>query len=702
MTNTRFSHRYGGHLDGRKPFKTNSFMKTTRFASSRTRNLTAALLACGLFCQWQASAANPAVVGLWRFDEANGTTAVDSSGYGNNGTLTGENGVVPTRTTGQAGFGNALVITNDTLDHSYVTIPSAPSLMVGQTATNPWSITVWAYENSEGTSNFISSYGRFLTIDDGNTFQFESGASGDSEVYTWSGITPAWQLPWGIGNSVSPLFDQWVHWAVVYDGTNLTVYRDANQGPNGGVLSMPVTSPLYYSGYTGAILIGSELDQPPSVNWNGMLDDVAVFAGALSPAQVATVMSGNFTPFMGGPPAVVSQPQSQSVPQGSSVSFNFGASGQTPLHYQWYFGTNKISSISNPTAATATLVLNNAQVNQSGTYSVVVSNTVSTLTSSPASLVVFNNSLVGLWRFNEPSGTNALDSSGLGNNGAIAGENGNVPARVAGQSGFGGALRFTNNGADHAFVAIPPNGTLAVGQTPTSPWTIAAWVYENSDGTGDFVSTYGRILTIDDGTALQLESGASGDDEFYTWARASGGWQIAWGFGNSVTPILDQWVHWAVTYDGTNITVYRDGNTGPNGGVSSQPVFDAIGGYLGYSSAITIGTELAQDGTRNWNGMLDDVAVFNVALSQTQVQTIMGGDFSTFVPRPSLAIQRDPVHTALSWSMNAATFQLQSATSLTSPSWTNVTNQPAPNGNNLTVTLPSSGAGNKYFRLIGP
>src|SRR5690349_13286390 len=62
---------------------------------------------------------------------------------------------------------------------------------------------------------------------------------------------------------------------------------------------------------------------------------------------------------------------------------------------------------------------------------------------------------VGLWRFNEGSGTNAADSSGFGNNGTLTGENGNVPAWVAGQAGFGGALRFTNDGLDHAYVDIP-------------------------------------------------------------------------------------------------------------------------------------------------------------------------------------------------------------------------------------------------------
>src|SRR6266571_9530572 len=44
--------------------------------------------------------------------------------------------------------------------------------------------------------------------------------------------------------------------------------------------------------------------------------------------------------------------------------------------------------------------------------------------------------VVGLWRFNEGTGTNINDSSGFNNNGTLAGENGNIPAWVAGQSGF--------------------------------------------------------------------------------------------------------------------------------------------------------------------------------------------------------------------------------------------------------------------------
>ena len=123
---------------------------------------------------------------------------------------------------------------------------------------------------------------------------------------------------------MTPLLDQWEHWAVVYDGTNFTVYLNGNQSPNGGVASQLVTAALGCVAYQGSILIGSETDQTPDRNWNGMLDDVAVFAGALTQAQIQTVMSGDFSGFLGGPPGIVSQPQSVLSPPGSTATFSVG------------------------------------------------------------------------------------------------------------------------------------------------------------------------------------------------------------------------------------------------------------------------------------------------------------------------------------------------------------------------------------------
>jgi hypothetical protein len=641
---------------------------------------------------------NPSLVGLWRFDEGSGTNVSDSSGLGNNGTLQGDNGNLPTWTAGQTGFGNALAFNNDGVNHTYVSIPASPSLQIGQTATNPWSITAWAYESSDGTYDFVADYGRIMVIDDGFAFQLESGASGDGELYTYNedGDNTAWNIGWGIGSPVTPLLDQWEHWAVTYDGTNLTVYLNGDEAPSGGVAAQLITASLGFVGYQGAITIGSELDQSATCNWNGMLDDVAMFAGALTPAQIQTVMSGDFSGFMGGPPGIVSQPQGALVAPGSAATLSVGADGATPLIYQWFVNGTSLGA----GGTNATLTLNNVPSSKAGTYWVVVSNALGSVTSQPAVVSVGN--LVALWRFNEGSGTTVHDSSGLGNNGTLMGENGNVPGWVPGAPGFGDALSFTNDGANHAYVSVPGSASLVIGQTATNPWTITAWAYESSDGTGNFAATYGRILVIDNGTELQLESGASGDGEFYTWDRQSGLWEIGWGTGNSVSPLLDQWEHWAVVYDGVGtITLYRDGNQGANGGMASVPVTSSVEYGSPDQGAITIGSELAQTGDRTWNGLLDDVDIFNVALSQTQIQTVMAGDFSAFVLQPQLSISRSSGNVILSWPAVQSTFQLQSTAKLAPASWAGVTNSPVQNGSTLTVTLPV-GAGTQFFRLIGP
>jgi hypothetical protein len=120
--------------------------------------------------------------------------------------------------------------------------------------------------------------------------------------------------------------------------------------------------------------------------------------------------------------------------------------------------------------------------------------------------------------------------------------------------GFGSALSFTNDGFDYAYVSIPSSGSLLIGQTATNPWTITAWAYESSDGTGDFVATYGRILVIDDGTAFQLESGATGDAEILHLGAGQYAMANSVGAYPDVSPLLDQWEHWAVVYDGTNLS----------------------------------------------------------------------------------------------------------------------------------------------------
>jgi uncharacterized repeat protein (TIGR02543 family) len=82
-------------------------------------------------------------------------------------------------------------------------------------------------------------------------------------------------------------------------------------------------------------------------------------------------------------PKISSQPASQTINVGSSVTFSVSASGTTPMTYQWFFNSGKMTG-----QTSSTLNLSNVQQNQAGNYSVIVSNVAGTATSSAAVLTV--------------------------------------------------------------------------------------------------------------------------------------------------------------------------------------------------------------------------------------------------------------------------------------------------------------------------
>lgn len=82
-------------------------------------------------------------------------------------------------------------------------------------------------------------------------------------------------------------------------------------------------------------------------------------------------------------PTIVGQPQSLSVPVGSAAAFSVIAAGTSPLSYQWNFGTGPILG-----ATAATLSLPNVSATNAGTYFVVITNTLGSVTSAPVTLTV--------------------------------------------------------------------------------------------------------------------------------------------------------------------------------------------------------------------------------------------------------------------------------------------------------------------------
>lgn len=82
-------------------------------------------------------------------------------------------------------------------------------------------------------------------------------------------------------------------------------------------------------------------------------------------------------------PAIVTQPANVTVTVGQTIGLSVVATGTAPLTYQWRKGGTALSG-----RTTAALSLSNAATTDAGTYDVVVSNPIGSITSSAATVIV--------------------------------------------------------------------------------------------------------------------------------------------------------------------------------------------------------------------------------------------------------------------------------------------------------------------------
>ena len=89
------------------------------------------------------------------------------------------------------------------------------------------------------------------------------------------------------------------------------------------------------------------------------------------------------------PPAITAQPQNLTNVVGTMASFSVTASGTPTPWYQWRFNGTALASQTN-----ATLALNNVQATTAGSYTVVVTNTLGSVTSTVATLTIWSAPII--------------------------------------------------------------------------------------------------------------------------------------------------------------------------------------------------------------------------------------------------------------------------------------------------------------------
>jgi hypothetical protein len=210
--------------------------------------------------------------------------------------------------------------------------------------------------------------------------------------------------------------------------------------------------------------------------------------------------------------------------------------------------------------------------------------------------------LVGHWKFDEGSGVTAIDSSGNNNTGSLV----NTPTRIAGKVGSG-ALQFSASSQE--YVSVTNSSSL---NNPVRAITLAAWI-NALDWSGNR-----RILqkgNTDNQYRLLAEGGVL---KFHLHGVDT--------LTAPLPPILT-WVHVAATWDGSTMILYSNGMV--------QASAPAAGTILTTTDVLAIARKNNSGFNGDYfNGQLDEVRIYNRALSALEVALLLTNAAPSFVSNP--------------------------------------------------------------------
>ncbi len=207
--------------------------------------------------------------------------------------------------------------------------------------------------------------------------------------------------------------------------------------------------------------------------------------------------------------------------------------------------------------------------------------------------------LVAYHTFNsaDQSGTTAFDSSGTGNNATLNGGAGI-------QSGLKGDALVTNGSGQ--FASIPFSSSLG----GMSSLTLSAWV---------------NLATTSIGSCRHVIGAGSGSNDQIYQLSANGSKRWSFGIKNSnatyftldsgVIAQSNTWVHLAGVYNGSALEMYVNG-------VKSANSTPASGTLSSESFTRYIGRKRTFEPRCDWVGSIDDVRIYNRALSGSEIQQL--------------------------------------------------------------------------------
>ena len=229
-----------------------------------------------------------------------------------------------------------------------------------------------------------------------------------------------------------------------------------------------------------------------------------------------------------------------------------------------------------------------------GERSVVSSaNPLATRVSNPEAIDGPTDGLLAYYEFDEGTGDEASDTANE-NHGTITGATW-TEGRVGNH-----ALQFSGSGE---YVEAPHQDYLSLNE-----FTVSTWANFDALSTGEWQSLVCKGSCASPDRNYGLFQKKDGKQVHFSFYRTSGSWAS---YNSNAELSTGTWYHIVMTYDGSEFTLYIDGSldkavseTGTPE-TNSEPLY--IGDFPDYSGM---------------NGQLDDVRIYNRALSESEVQEL--------------------------------------------------------------------------------
>jgi Concanavalin A-like lectin/glucanases superfamily/Fibronectin type III domain len=526
----------------------------------------------------------------WRLGESSGTSAVDATGHGNAAIYAG--GYTQGQPGGPLGDPDPAVALNGST--GWVSTGNLPSLQV----TGALTLEAWVKFTSTSAVQVIVNKGDGVSAG-GSAYELAWIPGTGLGFQTFVGSTR-----YDADQNVTPAVGKWYY---------LVGTRSA-----GGQLAFYLNGKLTATGSDGGgslnnvaagVGLGASGNGALQLPLKGTLDEVAIYAGTLSAAQVSAHWQAGAplpaTPTNVQPTSTVNNQATVSWTPATSggVAANFvvfpqvGSTLRTPQSFPGSANSAVVTGLSGGVTYTFTVVSSNSVGNSPPS---AASNAVTvTGTSYPYSGTILGDGAAAYWRLGEAFGTSATDASGSGNAGTYTGGfTQGQPGGVLGDPDPACAL----DGAT-GFVAVPNAPALR----QTGALTLEAWV--------KFASTSGIQIIVNKGDGQT----ASGSAYEIAWIPGTGlGFQTFIGNSRSdadlnFTPTIGQWYDLVGTRSATGqLSFYVNGSLVATGNDSGAALNDVAAG---------VGLGASGDGAGRLpvNGTLDEVAIYPVALSGTQV-----------------------------------------------------------------------------------